>query len=262
MKYRKTITIRGGQEAIRVEIRLSDDCKNGHDDFAITATLFDRQQRKYEESIEVDGRTYWCYGGGCCHDDILKAFPKFKIFVDLHLSDFNGVPMHPIGNGKYHLENDYKIGLNYLRITEIEGKQLMKLIESQERKWQSLKKGIERDLIKYFEEKFDQWEEKYPSFTEFTLNAYDFIRPSEELTNALNELSKIEADQKSAIRRITQPSSFKKACNIEFYNKLKELGVTERWKEQANKAIKMLEKLTGETYKKDIDNLGHLKYIH
>lgn len=30
-----------------------------------------------------NGRFVWC-AGGCCHEEILKRFPQFKMFVDLH----------------------------------------------------------------------------------------------------------------------------------------------------------------------------------
>lgn len=80
----------GEREFIKVEIRLSDDCKNGFNEFAITGEI--RKNRKY-------------IMGGCIHEEILKYFPEFKIFVDLHLRDVNGVPMYPVINGFYFLKN-------------------------------------------------------------------------------------------------------------------------------------------------------------
>jgi hypothetical protein len=81
-----------GDEHIFVKIRLNDKCRNGHEDFAITADIYSDK--------------YWLIGC-CCHDEILEAFPEFKIFVDLHLSDADGVPMHAVANGYYHLKNGF-----------------------------------------------------------------------------------------------------------------------------------------------------------
>lgn len=81
-----------------VTIRLNDECKNGHQDFSITADIYEANKPKTDK--------YWI-GGGCCHDDILKAFPQFKQFVQLHLSDYTGCPTHCIENGFYHLTNGF-----------------------------------------------------------------------------------------------------------------------------------------------------------
>jgi hypothetical protein len=87
-----------GKEHIFVTIRLNDECKNGHQDFAITANIYETGKPKTDR---------YFIGGGCCHDDILKAFPQFKIFVDLHLCDYKGIPMHPTANGFYHLKEGF-----------------------------------------------------------------------------------------------------------------------------------------------------------
>lgn len=70
---------------IDVKILLADDCKNNICDWSITADIY--EQRK-------NGRFVWC-AGGCCHEEILKRFPQFKMFVDLHLSNHYGAPMYP-----------------------------------------------------------------------------------------------------------------------------------------------------------------------
>lgn len=94
---------------IDVKILLADDCKNNICDWSITADIY--EQRK-------NGRFVWC-AGGCCHEEILKRFPQFKMFVDLHLSNHYGAPMYPVENGFYHITNSSKeTAINYLRITE------------------------------------------------------------------------------------------------------------------------------------------------
>lgn len=95
LKYTTSKVTKGN--LIEVKIRLNDECKNGNEDFAITGTLYNGPSRN----------EYNCIAGGCIHDEILEAYPKFKTFVDLHLCDFQGMPMHPTANGYYHLRNGF-----------------------------------------------------------------------------------------------------------------------------------------------------------
>lgn len=96
---------------MNVRINLGDCCKNGVCGWSITADIYEKRR---------NGRFVWC-AGGCCHEEILKRFPQFKMFVDLHLSDHYGAPMYPVENGFYHITNSSKeTAINYLRITETE----------------------------------------------------------------------------------------------------------------------------------------------
>ncbi len=79
-----------------ISIRLNDECKNGHEDFSITADFWKLESQRTDRN--------WIMGG-CCHEEILKFRPDLKIFVDLHLNDFRGYPMYYIENGFYHLNN-------------------------------------------------------------------------------------------------------------------------------------------------------------
>lgn len=76
-----------------ISIRLDDECRNGHEDFAITADFWEVGKPRTDRYNTM---------GGCCHDEILKVCPEYKIFVDLHLRDFTGSPMYAVGNGMYH----------------------------------------------------------------------------------------------------------------------------------------------------------------
>ncbi|MFT3994822.1 MAG: hypothetical protein QM660_10970 [Dysgonomonas sp.] len=118
---RYTTTKIVGKEKIVVKIRLNDECKNGHQDFAITADIYEKKG---------NGQYYYSRGG-CCHDEILKRFPKFKLFVNLHLSDYSGAPMYAVENGFYHLQkSDKQTVIDYLRISE---EQYNKLIHAEDK---------------------------------------------------------------------------------------------------------------------------------
>lgn len=91
------ILLKHGLRKLNIEIRLDDCCKNGHEDFAITGDYWSEWNKKHEAD-----------GGGCIHDTILAVRPDLKIFVDLHLCDRKGVPMHALANGMYFLFNEKK----------------------------------------------------------------------------------------------------------------------------------------------------------
>jgi hypothetical protein len=88
LKYTRTCQLRNGGKLV-IKIRLNDECRNGHEDFAATADAFD-----------TNGRDI---AGGCLHDEILRAVPEFAPFVALHLCDAEGVPMHAMANGFFWL---------------------------------------------------------------------------------------------------------------------------------------------------------------
>lgn len=57
--------------------------------FAITGSIIAKRYRN----------PYAC---GCLHEEILKAWPKLKFFVDLHLSSQYGFPTYMFENGWFH----------------------------------------------------------------------------------------------------------------------------------------------------------------
>jgi len=74
-----------------VNIRYDDECGNGHNTFAITATL--------KEKSKTTGR--WLeISGGCLHDDIRKHAPQFAHLIRWHLVSSDG-PMHYLANAIY-----------------------------------------------------------------------------------------------------------------------------------------------------------------
>lgn len=91
-----TRDVEGNQ--LKITIKLGDDCKNGHQDFSITASAWEKGRPKTDN--------FFIYGG-CCHDEIIKAHPELKIFTNLHLCDYSGVPMYAVENGFYHLKEGF-----------------------------------------------------------------------------------------------------------------------------------------------------------
>lgn len=70
------------------ELRFDDQCKNGHNTFSMTGTIY---------TLDVRGRLVREHGGGCCHESIAKAFPELKHLVKWHLVSTDG-PLHYLAN--------------------------------------------------------------------------------------------------------------------------------------------------------------------
>lgn len=113
-------------------IKLHDECKNGMYSWSITGIL---QQKK------GNGRFY-DIKNGCIHEGILKASPKLKMFVDLHLCDWRGTPLYPVENGYYFLQKDKKQAKEYLRVTDEEMEILSKCDNKEYFKYQLFALGI------------------------------------------------------------------------------------------------------------------------
>ena len=127
---------------IKIKIKLNDECKNGHQDFSITANIFKHGEPKTERN---------CIGGGCCHDDILKIAPEFKQFVNLHLCDKDGIPMYASANGYFHItigfdrtekENQKEKFCEYYRVTPLQYEILKQTSSADEYGFTLVKLGI------------------------------------------------------------------------------------------------------------------------
>lgn len=92
LRHSFTVTSNKGRDKTVIKIRLNDECRNGHEDFSITADI-------YKNGRDV--------GGGCCHEHILSLRPDLAPFVALHLSDWQGAPMHAIPNAWYWFQGAF-----------------------------------------------------------------------------------------------------------------------------------------------------------
>lgn len=71
----------GCKQKLIIKIRLSDECKNGICDFAITGEHYELHRSRWAN-----------ISFGCLHELILKHAPQYKQFVELHLLKYNGEP--------------------------------------------------------------------------------------------------------------------------------------------------------------------------
>jgi len=88
----RSIRLYGKPHHIRAFVRYDDECGNGHNTFAITGEYWEQ------------GKSRDSGGGGCCHDEIAKAFPELAPFIKWHLCSSNQ-PLHYIANTIYHAGN-------------------------------------------------------------------------------------------------------------------------------------------------------------
>ena len=113
------------KEPMIINIRLSDPCNNGHNDFAITADIYKKGSKKLVDRNMI--------GRGACHEDILAACPDLKTFVDLHLSDESGAPLYAVENGYYHMRNSsLETFAKYMRVDLMIAAKVKKEIETKE----------------------------------------------------------------------------------------------------------------------------------
>jgi hypothetical protein len=87
---RRTKTVKGEKILMHAEVRFDDNCKNGHNSFAVTGHGW------YDHWKSRD----WDFGG-CCHEEIAKVFPELKHLIKWHLMSSDS-PMHYVANTVYH----------------------------------------------------------------------------------------------------------------------------------------------------------------
>lgn len=107
----------GEHATIRADVRFDDECRNGHNTFAVTGTIRDPRYRGSRGEL----------AGGCVHEEIAKAFPELAPLIRWHLTSSDG-PMHYIANTIYLAgDRDYNRLRKGERRHAINGKTLEKL---------------------------------------------------------------------------------------------------------------------------------------
>lgn len=122
----------GENTFINVEIGLRYIKENGYSYFYATG-----------EKYNLNGGIKNVFESECIHDEILKYFPEFKIFVNLHGNDSYGMPMYMLSNLKFAIDNNKIDAIcRTLHISKGTGKEIIC--------W-----GEDLDYIKYFLEEND-----------------------------------------------------------------------------------------------------------
>jgi len=90
---RRTKTVKGEKILMHAEVRFDDNCKNGHNSFAVIGHGW------YDKWKARD----WDFCG-CVHDEIAAVFPELKHLIKWHLMSSDS-PMHYVANTVFHASN-------------------------------------------------------------------------------------------------------------------------------------------------------------
>ena len=88
------------QYKVVAKVRHDDECRNGHNTFSITGTLYSTRAEKYADVLKDKNIMWYSEGCGCIHDEIVKAIPQLAPYIKWHLCSTDG-PMHYIANTIY-----------------------------------------------------------------------------------------------------------------------------------------------------------------
>lgn len=200
---------------LNVTIRLNDERKNWHNDFSVTANLYENWR---------------LVSLGCLHDEILKLFPEFKIFIDLHLCDEYGLPIYTVSNMIYHIKNNKEKVLEYYNsINKKDLEILEKYIDDNNAfEYMLWKLGIIKKRNNYAKEAIKQLEELTGEKYEYKNKASTYLK---------NSFDTIEIEKK---------------IKSWFFNKDK---VTKRQQEKVNNKIKESIEYKKQRMEKEIKNV-------
>lgn len=91
-EYEATYTEGGKTYRIVATVSHDDQCRNGHNTFSMTASIWEKRTRC---------GSWLQTAGGCHHDEIVKHFPELAPYVKWHLCSTDG-PMHYLANTMSH----------------------------------------------------------------------------------------------------------------------------------------------------------------
>lgn len=197
---------------------------------------------------------------GCIHEEILKYFPEFKIFVQLHGNSSFGMPVHMLSNIKFAIDNNKIDAIcRYLGISDVMAKELIC--------W-----GEEIDYLKYFLEEND-------IIYHLRSKANKAIKLLEELTNdefenpdvlGLYDYMPLDNDTKEKIKKLHENGYFTmdnvikrrdekiKELNLKFLEK--EKMKLDKEKREMDNEIKVLEYLCDEGI--SLNNHAYLRSVN
>lgn len=248
LKYKETKKI-GENTFIDVEIGLRYIKGNGYSYFYAVGDVYELKRARKK-----------IISSGCIHEEILKYFPEFKTFVQLHVNSSYGMPIHMLSNLKFAIDND-KIDeiCRYLGISDVMTKELIC--------W-----GEEIDYIKYFLEEND-------IIYHLRSKANKAIKMLEELTNdefenpdvlGLYDYEPLNNDTKEKIKKMHENGYFTmdnvikrrdekiKELNLKFLEK--EKMKLEKEKREIDNEIKVLEYLCDEGI--SLNNHAYLRSVN
>ncbi len=248
LKYKETKQI-GKNTFIDVEIGLRYIKENGYSYFYAVGDVYELKRMR-EKVIS----------SGSIHEEILKYFPEFKIFVQLHVNSSYGMPVHMLSNLKFAIDNN-KIDeiCCYLGISDVMAKELIC--------W-----GEEIDYIKYFLEEND-------IIYHLRSKANKAIKMLEELTGnefenpdvlGIYDYEPLNNDTKEKIKKMHENGYFTmdnvikrrdekiKELNLKFLEK--EKMKLEKEKREIDNEIKVLEYLCDEGI--SLNNHAYLRSVN
>lgn len=248
LKYKETKKI-GENTFIDIEIGLRYIKENGYSYFYAVGDVYalKRARKKIISS-------------GCIHEEILKYFPEFKTFVQLHGNYSYGMPVHMISNIKFYIDN-YEIDAicSSLGISDVMAKELIC--------W-----GEEIDYLKYFLEEND-------IIYHLRSKANKAIKMLEELTGyefdnpdvlGIYDYMPLDNDTKEKIKKLHENGYFTmdnvikrrdekiKELNLKFLEK--EKMKLEKEKREIDNEIKVLEYLYDEGL--SLNNHAYLRGVN